>query len=1306
MASLCLSVWVVNLIQVTAAPQDQRTVAPSLEGCLKCHNQIEPMHRFGPTATLDKLDNGKDALGITCTACHGGNPVATAKDEAHVQPRFPKEWMRDGKFRVPERSGPLLARESLEFVRFINPGDLRIADQTCGSSECHSSQTAAVGKSMMRHGAMLWGAALYNNGGFPIKDATFGESYSASGAPQTLIQIPPPTNDQKRLKGILSFLDPLPRWEISQPGNILRVFERGGRRRLETGLPDKDEDAGKPDKGLSARGLGTAQRTDPIYLGLQKTRLLDPTLNFLGTNNHPGDYRSSGCTACHVIYANDRDARHSDVYSSAGNLGRSQSADVSIPKDESGHPIRHQLTNRIPTSQCMICHMHPGENMVASYLGLTWWDNESDGEKMYPAQQNEPSASEEQRKLNNNPEAASLRGLWSEPNFMNRTGTPEFNSQLKRTQFADAHGHGWLFRQVFKRDREGNLLDARSAIVSPDDPDRFKKAVHLNDIHLEKGMHCVDCHFRQDAHGNGLLYNEPRAAIEIGCIDCHGTIRERASLVSSGFAAGVGLKDGKIEEGKGRNLATIRFRDPEGGRLLLFQRIRTDTKKKDEQGNEIQLKAGDIIQNSMVAPGRWWRVKQTIDTINPNAPHPEDYSLKSRYAKTMRTDATTWGDVPADDQLLAHRDENMTCFSCHSSWVTSCFGCHLSMEANRKMPNRHFEGGDTRNFTTYNFQVLRDDVFMLGRDGTVTGNRIAPVRSSSAVLVSSQNQNREWIYSQQQTVSAEGFSGQTFNTHVPHTVRATETKTCTDCHLAKANDNNAWMAQVLLQGTNFVNFMGRYVYVAADDSLAAVVATERSEPQAVLGSTLHKIAYPSNYQKFMNGGRELREAYEHKGNPRVLGVQLRGEYAYVAAGEGGLRVYDVAQIDQKGFSERITTAPVSRFGQKFWVKTKYATAVAAPSTLALDPARWRMTTDGRMVSPEAARTLPPEQLLNQEQPIHPLYAYLYVVDKYEGLIVVNAATLLDGDPLNNYLKRQLDESRYPNGAFNPDGVLSGANYITIAGANAYITTERELVVVNLDDPLNPKIASRVEFKHPRAVAIQFRYGFVVDDEGLKTIGVSSPGQVRYDGIYLPLANARDVYVARTYAYVAAGKEGIAIVNVTQPDKPSLDQTYNASGALNDVRQVKIAMTNASLFAYVADGRNGLRVLQLTSPETVPNYAGFSPRPQPQLIATYKTKGEALAVSKALDRDRAVDESGNQIAVFGRRGARPLTFAEVQRMMRTQKGAGDYFTVSDEPATAPRNFQSASQVGFSSIIGALIGFVMIACVVVACQNRER
>src|SRR6185503_12586150 len=138
-----------------------------------------------------------------------------------------------------------------------------------------------------------------------------------------------------------------------------------------------------------------------------------------------------------------------------------------------------------------------------------------------------------------------------------------------------------------------------------------------------------------------------------------------------------------------------------------------------------------------------------------------------------------------------------------------------------------------------------------------------------------QNQNREWIYSQQQTTSAEGFAGQAFNTHVPHTVRATETKACSDCHVSAKNDNNAWLAQLLLQGTNFVNFMGRYVYVAADDALEVVVATERTEPQAVFGSSLHRIAYPDNYKNHVDSGSELKTVYEHTGNPRVLQVQLR-----------------------------------------------------------------------------------------------------------------------------------------------------------------------------------------------------------------------------------------------------------------------------------------------------------------------------------------------------------------------------------------------------------------------------------------------
>ncbi len=1278
-----------------SASAQEKATAP--EGCVSCHGNTEPMHM---TDNGKLSPDGKDGQGLTCTSCHGGNPVAKTAEEAHVRPRHPEFWKYKGKETTanPERLSALMNQESWEFVRFSNPGDLRVTQKTCG--ECHSQEVAANETSNMRHGAFLWGAALYNNGGFPRKDTRFGESVSPEGGPERLIQVPQPTLEQQLQKGWLTFIDPLPRWEISQPGNVLRVFERGDKGRLEVGLPNKDDDPGKPTKGLSPRGLGTQQRTDPVYLGLQKTRLLEPTLNHLGTNDHPGDFRSSGCTACHVIYANDRSPVNSGPYAQFGNMANTRTGDTTIPRGEPGHPIRHTLTSAIPTSQCMVCHMHPGTNMVATYTGMLWWDNETDGDKLYRKDQHEASEDEQQYKLDRNPEAASLRGQWSEfkdpervspDDFLVKSGEPdgELNKSLKNIQLADFHGHGWLFRAVFKRDRQGNFLDSYgrpvknvtaaklSRAVAYDDTDPMSskitgkpgQPVHLKDIHLEKGMHCADCHFRQDSHGSGILYNEPRAAIEINCTDCHGTIQERAKLLTTGPAAGQGVKnDQLVDEDKGRNLRAPRSgqkdisrnlyaRDTSGAKIPLFELAPDVTKNatakpmvktyKDDKGVEqkSEFSHGEVIQNSLVEPGRWWRVKQTRDTIDPKSP---DYNELSRYAKTIQKDNKTWGDVPNDEAQLAHADNQMTCFACHSSWMTSCFGCHLSMKANKKMRNRHNEATESRNFTTYNFQVIRDDVYMLGKDGTTTGHRVAPVASRSAVIVSSQNQSREWIYSQQQTISAEGYAGQAFSTHVPHTVRAVETKGCTDCHVSEQNDNNAVMAQLMLQGTNFVNFMGRYVYIAAEEALEAVPVTERDEPQAVIGSTLHKLAYPDNYEKFVKGGRKLSEFYEHVGNPKVLGVQLRGEYAYVAAGEGGLRVYDVAQIDNKGFSERISTAPVSRFGQKFYVKTKYATAVAAPTTLGVDPAR-------------------SHNPANQEQPIHLLYAFLYVVDKYEGLILVNAATLLDGDPLNNYLKRAL--------TWNPDGVLNEANNITIAGTHAYITTNKALVIVDIDKPMEPKVVKTIPLREPKAVQVQFRYAFVADEDGLQVVDITRPEDAHLvEGAEVKLHHAHDVYVARTYAYVADGKDGIAIINVAQPEKPVLDQMFNAEGELDDAHQVKVAMTNASLYAYVADGENGMRILQLTDPETMPTFAGFSPRPEPKLISTYKTLGPAIAISKGLDRDRAVDESGNQLAVFGRRGARPFNLAEMQQMYMRD---GKLFTVSDTPNTPAQPFKTAA-----------------------------
>src|SRR3954452_7650132 len=933
-----------NWIDQTQAQADAKSA-----GCNECHQGVEPMHSASHVV-------------LGCTDCHGGNAARGLKIEtAHVLPKNKEFWKTSAN---PPNSNAWLNHESPEFIRFINPGDLRVAEQSCGL--CHGDIIRHVQHSMMTHGAMLWGAALYNNGGFNQKNYRFGQHYGADGVPLRMVNYTPVTpNDTNRL-GILPYLDPLPRFNLGNPGNILRIFEKGGEKQLQLGNPTINEPPGKPLRRLSDRGLGTLNRTDPVFLGLQKTRLHDPLLGFLGSNDHPGDYRSSGCSACHVVYANDRSPTNSGWWSKYGHQGLSFTADPTIPKTERGHPIVHQFTRSIPSSQCMNCHMHQGNLFVNPYLGYTWWDQETDGELMYPAQQHDPTDAELVRSTQSNPEAAAARGLWGDKDFLERVA--ELNPQLKHTQFADYHGHGWVFRAVFKHDSKGNLLDLNDRRISHDDPDKFSKAVHLKDVHLAHGMQCTDCHFDRDVHGNGQLYGEPRNATTIMCIDCHGTVRERPTLITSG----------------------------NGGRVDLNQ-------SNTPWGPRFTWQGTTLFQQSVMSPDVRWEVPQTTDTVDPLSPR---YNPKSAYAKTLRRDGTTWGGAlaPASEPRtqFAHDNSAMDCQICHTAGATSCFGCHLPMKANQRTAQNKFEGVTERNYTTYNPQVIRDDVFMLGIDGTVKNNRMAVVRSSSAVVVSSQNANREWVYSQAQTVSAEGYSGQAFNPHFAHTTSGVgTTKNCTDCHLSKSNDNNAWMTQLLGFGTGTVNFFGRYAYVGEGrEGFHAVVWTEPEEPQAVIGSHLHQIAYPDNYRQHLEAHSELQEAHEHSGKD-IQDLVLRGEYLYTANGPGGLEVFDVANIDQKGFSERIVTSPVSPIGQRTYVPTPFATSVALPSTLAVDPARLRL----------------PE---NEEQPIDPFYGFVFISDREEGLVVVNVATLVDGNPDNNFLKKDV--------VFNPGGVLRGASF--------------------------------------------------------------------------------------------------------------------------------------------------------------------------------------------------------------------------------------------------------------------------------------
>jgi hypothetical protein len=1338
--------------------EQHAAVMAKSEGCYSCHVRTdEPSMHASPAVQLGCVDcHGGDAsVRGTPSLGYGHADNMAALERAHVLPRFPRSWNWPSSAN-PTRSYSLLNREAPEFIRFINPADYRVAREACGA--CHLNIIENAERSIMSTGAMLWGGASYNNGIVPFKNYLLGESYTRDGDPAcitspssilpreqwaTACNVTTPADailtPAEQARGALARLYPLPNWTVVPPGDVFRVFEQGGRVINpvfpEIGLPNPSgsiqrlDEPGRPDLRQSNRGPGTGLRVAIPVLNIHKTRLNDPFMWFMGTNDQPGDYRSSGCSGCHVIYANDREPRHSSVYAQYGRDGETQTVDPTInqlrwtapseqhgeagehgdagahgdaasryaatghgaligqhdqadahagspggasagapagapERREQGHPIRHAFTRAVPTAQCMNCHMHQPNIFLNSYLGYTMWDYESDAPAMWPGpensaprpagmsdadyqrtyrQQHYPDA-EQVRAINDrNPEGAAARGLWGDVAFLR--DVYDLNDNLRDTQFADYHSHGWNFRAILRRDREGNLLDAEGQIVPPDDPERWRRngepqfvppgtnpgrTVHMMDIHAEKGMQCADCHFAQDSHGNGFIYGEVANAVEIGCKDCHGTADAYPTLLTSGPAA----------PPTGTNLALLR--NPDGRRRFEWL--------DDPAGGGRRL-----VQRSLTDPSVEWNVSLVRDSVTRGNSHFNARAARAKLMGRVGSDGQApWGGGVAPEDR-AHGDDTMTCFTCHLSWTTSCGGCHLPIEANWQASSHHFDGGTSRNFATYNPQVARDEMFQLGIHQTTKGNIIAPVRSSSALVLSSTNLNRERIYIQQPPISAIGFSSQAFAPHFPHTVRTTETKGCSDCHVSADEDNNAIMSQLLLLGTNFVNFVGVNNWAGLEGGFQATRVTEWDEPQAVIGSYLHRYAYPDYYRLHVDQNqRELRNwvrgqvldsnnsgethptedfrnvAQSTRGAVGCL--QMRGEYMFVAEGRGGFAVYDIASVANKGFSDRIVSAPFSPLGHNARVRSRNATCMALPTNQPINPER----------NTEVMRTI------NQEQPFHPLYNYAVVTDAEEGLILVNVNTFADGELRNNNLSRTV--------TWNENDVLHGARHITLAGHYAYITADIGLVVMDLDNPEAPRLSTVIPLVDARASAVQFRYLWVSDAEGVKLFDVtdlSLPRAVPEGTIALP--NARKLYLARTYLYIAAKDEGLVIANVTRPAAPRILTRFTANGTLNDAEDVIVATTNASLFAYVADGRNGVKVLQLTSPSSQPNFYGFSPEPRPELIAWASTPTPAIAMSKGLDRDRAVDESGGQIAVFGRLGSRPFTRPEMERLFRSAGG---------------------------------------------------
>ena len=160
-----------------------------------------------------------------------------------------------------------------------------------------------------------------------------------------------------------------------------------------------------------------------------------------------------------------------------------------------------------------------------------------------------------------------------------------------------------------------------------------------------------------------------------------------------------------------------------------------------------------------------------------------------------------------------------------------------------------------------------------------------------------------------------------------------------------------------------------------------------------------------------------------------------------------------------------------------------------------------------------------------------MYGYIYVTDRDEGLILVPAGTLLDGNPLNNFLGREL--------TFNPGGILNGARAITIVGTFAYISCDAGLVVVVARRPQAPggdvdrrRAVPEASARDPGPVSLRLRLRRRRDQGPRHHRPGASPARRRRCRCATPAS----IYLARTYAYVAAGPEGLVILDIERPER--------------------------------------------------------------------------------------------------------------------------------------------------------------------------
>ena len=603
-----------------------REAIASAESCMTCHNGSQTDDYAGPG--LQNPHPLPSQPTIRCTTCHGGNPNGGDKIASHV-PAPPqigdREKQRNDRFawfnrltltgidRFPDYDVNGTTYTALQYLQFINPGDLRVTTTGKACGQCHAGHSETVAHSLLATQAGIFSGAMYAIGmdnAIPSHQGLFQDTAADLGwRAVTDVNYVVDPNKVGQVSSLLEF----PVWSSRNKTGPLQIYKN----------PLYSSASLSGDVNLD-----NTVKTDSNLARLYQEQVAftcgDCHLGSAGANNRYGDYRSSGCTACHMPYS-----REGRSHSKDPNVNKLEPLDpddiddgehahiynhviVSVKKSEGGVEVKG-----ISDYACAGCHQ--GSNRtVMQYWGIRLDQNQDVRRGVqYPANPVSYKTTSGDTRL-----------------FDPVVGNREFNGR-NRNQY------------LLEEDYDGDGRD--------DTPP---------DVHYEAGMGCIDCHGSFDLHGGDVtestrpIHSRMEQSVAIQCESCHGSI--------DAYAAD---KLGKAFDKQTRSLAV-----DSKGRVL-------NNVVKEGDGvfyltSRLTGKRHYIPQTMDVTVNNGKKHPETQATL---------YSAKASYAMGRKDGLAATGTGPRQTNdtpsSFSHTD-NMSCAACHSSWTNNCIGCHLEGEYN------------------------------------------------------------------------------------------------------------------------------------------------------------------------------------------------------------------------------------------------------------------------------------------------------------------------------------------------------------------------------------------------------------------------------------------------------------------------------------------------------------------------------------------------------------------------------------------------------------------------------------------------